>query len=159
MRRLAEGITRTIDLFYVRPVAAVVPRQVFRYAACGGANIVVGWVLYYLIYHLLLEQRPVDVGPLVVSAHVAAMLLCFPATFLLGFWLNRRVAFSASALPSGVQLLRYGLSVAGSVGVNYVCLKVFVDGCGFWATPSQMLATGVTTVYSFLAAKYFTFRV
>lgn len=159
MRSLADAITRAIDLFYVRPVAAVVPLQVFRYAACGGANIVVGWVLYYLVYNLLLRQQPVDAGWVVVSAHVAAMLLCFPVTFLVGFWLNRHVAFRAAALPSGVQLLRYGLSVAGSVVVNYVCLKWFVDGCGFWATPSQMLATGVTTVYSFLAAKYFTFRV
>lgn len=157
--RLADAITRSIDLFYVRPVAAVVPREVFRYAACGGANVVLGWVLYYAVYHFLLLRQPVDLGLLVVSAHVAAMLLCFPFTFLVGFWLNRRVAFSASALPSGVQLVRYGLSVAGSVGVNYLCLKLFVDGCGFWATPSQMLATGVTTVYSFLAAKYFTFKV
>lgn len=159
MRRPADAITRMIDLLYVRPVAAVVPREVFRYAACGGANILMGWVLYYAVYNFLLRQQPVDLGPLVVSAHVAAMWICFPFTFLLGFWLNRHVAFRASALPSGVQLLRYGLSVAGSVGVNYLCLKLFVDACGFWATPSQMLATGVTTVYSFLAAKYFTFRV
>lgn len=46
----------------------------------------------------------------------------------------------------------------GSVVVNYLCLKLFVDVCGFWATPSQMLASLITMVYSYLAAKYFTFR-
>ncbi len=158
MRRLADEITRAIDLFYVRPVATFVPREVFRYAACGGANVLLGWVLYYAIYNFLLRQQPVDLSVTLVSAHVAAMLLCFPFTFLVGFWLNRHVAFRASALPSGAQLVRYGLSVVGSVAVNYLCLKLFVDACGFWATPSQMLATGVTTLYSFLAAKYFTFR-
>ena len=42
--------------------------------------------------------------------------------------------------------------------VNYAGLKFFVEFCGLWATPSQMLATFVTMIYSYLAAKYFTFR-
>ena len=33
---LAELIIRVIDWFYIRPVAAVLPRQVFRYVVCGG---------------------------------------------------------------------------------------------------------------------------
>ena len=49
-------------------------------------------------------------------------------------------------------------SVAGSVVVNYLFLKFFVELCGFWATPSQMMASLGTMVYSYLAAKYFTFR-
>lgn len=77
---------------------------------------------------------------------------------LSGFWLNRHVAFRRSPLPRGTQLFRYLLSVLGSVVVNYLCLKLFVDVCGFWATPSQMLASLITMVYSYLAAKYFTFR-
>lgn len=68
------------------------------------------------------------------------------------------MAFRRSPIPSGTQLFRYLLSVAGSVVVNYVCLKFFVEYCAIWATPSQMLATCITTVYSFFAAKYFTFR-
>ena len=59
---------------------------------------------------------------------------------------------------TGTQLFRYLLSVAGSVVVNYLFLKFFVELCGFWATPSQMMASLGTMVYSYLAAKYFTFR-
>lgn len=51
LMRLADWIIRAIDLFYLRPVAAVVPRQVFRYAVCGGANVVFGWGCYFLIYN------------------------------------------------------------------------------------------------------------
>lgn len=156
--RLSEFAARAIDWFYVRPVSAVVSRQVFRYAACGGLNVAFGWVCYFLIYNYLLGQRLVNLGFVAVSAHVMAMLLTFPLTFFAGFWLNRNVAFRRSPLPSGTQLFRYLLSVAGSVGVNYVCLKLFVEVCHVWATPSQMLATCVTAVYSFFAAKYFTFR-
>ena len=93
-----------------------------------------------------------------VSPHVAAMLIVFPLTFFTGFWLHRHVAFRRSPLATGTQLFRYLLSVAGSVVVNYLFLKFFVELCGFWATPSQMMASLGTMVYSYLAAKYFTFR-
>lgn len=156
--RVSELIIKVIDWFYIRPVAAFVPQQVFRYAVCGGVNVLFGWVCYFLIYNFGLDKELLDLGLVVVSPHVAAMLFTFPLTFFAGFWLNRNVAFRHSPIPSGAQLFRYLLSVAGSVVVNYFCLKFFVELCGFWATPSQMLATGVTTVYSFFAAKYFTFR-
>ena len=131
--RISELIIRLIDWFYRKPVAAILPRQTFRYIVCGGANVV-------------------------VSAYVATMLLIFPFTFFTGFWLNRYVTFRHSPLPTGTQLFRYLLSIGGSVVVNYAGLKFFVEFCGLWATPSQMLATFVTMIYSYLAAKYFTFR-
>lgn len=155
---VAELIAKTIDWFYVRPVAAILPRQAFRYAVCGGANVVFSWVCYFLVYNFVLDKELLDFGFVAISPHVAAMLIIFPLTFFAGFWLNRNVAFRRSPIPSGTQLFRYLLSVAGSVVVNYFCLKFFVELCGIWATPSQMLATCVTTVYSFFAAKYFTFR-
>ena len=86
------------------------------------------------------------------------MLIVFPLTFFTGFWLNRHVAFRRSPLATGTQLFRYLLSVAGSVVVNYLFLTFFVELCGLWATPSQMMASLGTMVYSYLAAKYFTFR-
>ena len=60
---------------------------------------------------------------------------------------------------SAVRRLPRGRSFsATSVVVNYLFLKFFVELCGFWATPSQMMASLGTMVYSYLAAKYFTFR-
>ena len=41
--RLSELIIRFIDWFYRRPVSAVLPRQTFRYAVCGGANVAVSY--------------------------------------------------------------------------------------------------------------------
>jgi len=104
------------------------------------------------------DKELLDLGFIAVSPHVAAMLIVFPLTFFPGFWLNRHVAFRRSPLATGTQLFRYLLSVAGSVVVNYLFLKFFVELCGFWATPSQMMASLGTMVYSYLAAKYFTFR-
>ena len=133
--RLSELIIRFIDWFYRRPVSALLPRQTFRYAVCGGANVVFGWGCYFLLYNFVLDKELLDLGFIAVSPHV------------------RR-----SPLATGTQLFRYLLSVAGSVVVNYLFLKFFVELCGFWATPSQMMASLGTMVYSYLAAKYFTFR-
>ena len=135
---LARIITRGIDLFYIRPVAAVLSRQTFRYAACGGLNFFVLDPLYYfLIYNFLVARRFID----------------------LGFWLNKYLTFHNSSLRGRTQLMRYALSVAGSVVLTYVGLKFFVEVCGIWPTPAKILTTLLTTVYSFLAAKYFSFRV
>ncbi len=37
-------------------------------------------------------------------------------------------------------------------------MKLLVESLGFWATPSKMITTLISAVYSFLAAKFYTFR-
>ena len=156
--RLAEGITRLIDRLYIRPVAAILPRQVFRYAACGGFTyLVFDPVCYSLLYNFLVGYRFFDLGFVVISPHIAAMVLVFPCTFFVGFWLNRYVAFRRSPVGAGAQLFRYLLSIVGSILLTYAGLKLFVEVCGIWPTPAKVITTLLTTVYSFLAAKYFTF--
>ena len=122
--RLSELIIRFIDWFYRRPVSALLPRQTFRYAVCGGANVVFGWGCYFLLYNFVLDKELLDLGFIAVSPHVAAMLIVFPLTFFTGFWLNRHVAFRRSPLATGTQLFRYLLSVAGSVVVNYALAEI-----------------------------------
>ncbi len=158
MNGLAKILTRTIDWFYLPPLRRIVPEQIFRYAACGGMNLLWNAVLYYLIYHYILSARELNLGFVVISAHVAAMCIVFPITFFNGFWLNRNVAFRRSELRSGTQLFRYALSVTGSLALNYVLIKLFVEVCRIYATPSMVLTSLICTLYSFLMAKYFTFR-
>ncbi|UKI39018.1 MAG: GtrA family protein [Alistipes putredinis] len=68
--------------------------------------------------------------------------------FFNGFWLNRNVAFNRSALRSRVsQLFRYAVSVAGSLLLNYLLIKLFVEVCRIYATPSMLLTSAVCTVY------------
>lgn len=157
--RFSEWIVRAIDWFYIRPVASLLPRQTFRYAVCGGVNyLLLDPFYYFLIYNYVVAYRYFDLGFVVLSPHIAAMLLVFPITFYNGFWLNRNVAFRFSPLRTRTQLARYALSVAGSVVLTYAGLKFFVEVCRLWPTPAKMLTTILTTVYSFLAAKYFSFR-
>jgi putative flippase GtrA len=130
----------------------------FRYAVCGGVNMVLDVVWYYIIYHYIVAQRFIDLGVVVMSPHVASLVVVFPITFFTGFWLNRNVAFRSVEVGQGRQLLRYVLSVVGSILLNYVCIKLFVEVVGIWPTPAKALTTVVSVVYSYLAGRYFTFR-
>ena len=156
--RLSELIIKAVDCFYLRPVAAIVPLQTYRYAVCGGMNMVLDAVWYFVIYHFIVAERFFDLGVVVISPHIASMCVVFPITFFNGFWLNRHVAFRHSPLSGGVQLFRYAISIGGSLALTYLGLKFFVEVCLFWPTPSKVLTTVLTVIYSFLAAKYFTFR-
>ena len=156
--KLAEMIGRTIDLFYIPPINRLVSRETFRYGACGAANMALDLVLYYLIYHYVVAERFIDLGFVVMSPHVASLVVVFPITFFTGFWLNRNVAFRVTEVGSGMQLVRYALSVVGSILLNYVCIKLFVEVLGIWPTPAKALTTAVCVVYSYLAGRYFTFK-
>ena len=156
--RIADSIGRFIDFFYIAPLTRIFSPRIFRYAVCGGGNMVLDLVWYFLIYHYVVAERFIDLGFVVVSPHVASLVVVFPITFFTGFWLNRNVAFAATKYKTRRQLMRYALSVVGSIILNYVCMKLFVESLGIWPTPSKLLTTVISVGYSFLAAKYYTFR-
>lgn len=155
---VAQLLIRGIDLLYIPQIRKIVSRDIFGYGICGGANMVLDTLWYFVLYHYVVCERFVDLGIVVMSPHIATLCLVFPITFFTGFWLNRHVAFRVTHLRSRRQLVRYALSVVGSIVINYVCMKLFVESFHLWPTPSKMLTTVITVVYSYLAARYFTFR-
>ena len=155
---IAEKISHVVDSLYIRRLESIISRQLFRYGVCGATNMALDTLWYYVIYHYIVALRYIDLGVVVVSPHIASLIIVFPITFLTGFWLNRHVAFQVTAYRTRGQLIRYALSVVGAILLNYVLMKLFVEHCHIWATPSKMLTTVISSVYSFLAAKYFTFR-
>lgn len=155
---VAQLLIRVIDLLYIPQIRKIVSRDIFGYGICGGANMVLDTLWYFVLYHYVVCEQFVDLGIVVMSPHIATLCLVFPITFFTGFWLNRHVAFRVTHMRSRRQLLRYALSVVGSIVINYVCMKLFVESFHLWPTPSKMLTTVITVVYSYLAARYFTFR-
>ena len=156
--KLADAIKRFIDFFYLKPISLLIPRQTFRYAVCGGGNLVLNWVLYFVVFHFILQKRNIDLGFYLISSHIATLCIVFVITFFTGFWLNRNVAFSGSPLRTFNQLVRYALSVAGSFVISYLLMKLFVEWCGFYPTPSNILTSLLCTIYSYTMGKFFSFR-
>ena len=166
MNILAQKITQIIDFFY-RPFERWMSRQLFRYAACGGGNLVLDWVLYFLIYNFVIGHELVSIQFSVfsiqfaqaITPHIATLCIVFPITLITGFWLQKYVTFTASRLNGWRQLSRYILIVAINLAINYFGLKLCVETLGWYPTPSKMVITLVTVVISYLGQKYYSFRV
>ena len=154
---LQKYISAAVDFFY-RPFRSLVPRQLFRYGLTGGANVCFDWVLYFIFYNFVFDKQEVHVGFLAFTPHIASFIFTFPITFLSGFWLARYISFSESPLRGRTQLVRYLFTVLSCIVPNYMCLKLFVEVCGIYPTPSKMLTTVVTTLFSYFMQKHFSFK-
>jgi len=164
MQAFAQIITKIIDFFYEKAEKIVpnfgkmVSPQFFRYGFCGASNMVLDWVLYFLVYNFVLRHEMVHIGPVTISSHIAAFCIVFPITLFTGFWLNKYVTFTQSSLRGYKQLYRYIFIVVINLLVNYFGLHFFVDTCGFYPTPSKMLITLITVAISYFGQKYYSFR-
>jgi putative flippase GtrA len=150
-------IVITIDWFY-QPFKNLIPPETFRYAATGGFNLILDIFLYFVFYNFILQKQIVHMGFVSISPHIAAFLFVFPITFTSGFLLSKYITFTSSPLRGKIQLFRYALSVAGSVLLNYILLKILVEYLHIWPTISKMITTVFVVTYSYLIQRYFTFK-
>lgn len=150
-------IIQFIDFFYI-PFRKYIPLETFRYAATGGFNTVLDITLYFVCYNFVLDKNIVDLKIVAISPYIAAFLIVFPITFLTGFLLAKYITFTNSEIRGRVQLIRYMLSVSGSVVLNYVFLKFLVEFGGLWPTLAKLITTGIVVIYSFFVQKFFTFK-
>lgn len=157
MQKIVDFILKIIDFFY-KPFNNIIPRQLFNYAFCGGGNMLLDWVLYFIVYNFVLRHNMVHIFDITISSHIATLCIVFPITTLTGFLLNKYITFSLSTLKTPVQFFRYISVVALNLMINYFGLKLLVDVIGFYPTPSKILITLFTIVISFLAQKFYTFK-
>lgn len=135
------------------------PLKTYRYMVCGGGNLVFDILLYFIMYNFVLTKQDLDLNFVVISPHIAAFLIVFPITFFTGFLLNKYIAFDESNLKGKVQLYRYALVVAGAILLNYLLLKLFVEVFHIYPTPSKILVTIISVVYSYTLQNRYTFKV
>jgi putative flippase GtrA len=156
-QNIRQIIISVIDYFY-QPFQKIIPVETFRYAATGGFNTVLDIMLYFICYNFILDKQVVDLNIVSISPHIAAFLIVFPITFATGFLFAKFITFTSSIVKGRIQLFRYMLSVSGSIFLNYVFLKIFVEFVGLWPTLSKILTTCIVVVYSYFAQKFFTFK-
>lgn len=150
-------IILVIDWFH-KPFRKYIPEETFRYAATGGFNTFLDIFLYYIIYNFVLYKQILDLGFYAFKPHIAAFIIGFPITFITGFALAKYITFTDSPFRGKKQLVRYGVSVLGSILLNYLLLKLFVEVFDFYATPSKMITTVFVVAYSYMIQRYYTFK-
>lgn len=156
-RKIRVILFKTIDWLYF-PAFRFIPPEIFRYGVTGGANTVLDISLYFIVYNYVLDKKLVDLGIIAIGPHIAAFLIVFPITFSTGFLLAKYITFTQSELRGRIQLFRYGVTVAGSILLNYIFLKFFVEYAKLYATLSKAITTVIVVIYSYLLQRYFSFR-
>jgi putative flippase GtrA len=150
-------INSVLDFFYPF-FSRFMPRQTFRYAACGGGNTILDILIYFVSYNYILKKEVVFTPIGAVSPYVMAFLMAFFISFPTGYMLNRFIVFPGSTLKGRVQLFRYFVLVLVCIILNYVFIKLFVEQFGIYPTVAKILTTVIVISFSYLTQKHFTFK-
>lgn len=134
------------------------PIRTFRYAACGGSNMLLDILIYYVSYNFILHKENLNLGFIVFKPHIAALWIAFLVSFPIGFLLSKYVVFTKSELRGRVQLFRYLLIVGVNLILNYAFLKTMVEYMNFYPTIARIFTTCIIVTFSFLSQKHFTFK-
>ncbi len=153
-----KKLTAIIDRLYVKPVRALMPKQTYRYLACGAVNFVLTSIFYWVAFNFIFAKRNLDLGFVVVSPHIAALGLALPVSFLIGFWMQKNISFSGSPLRGRTQLFRYFLNAIAAALVTYLLDKLFVEVLHIFPTVAFMIIYLITAVMGFVLQKHFAFR-
>ena len=152
-----DFILPLIDFFYP-PFRGLMTLQTFRYAAAGSANTLLGFLIYFISYKYLLQEKQLDLGFYAFKGHVAALFFSVCITFPVGFFNSKYVVFSDSVMKGRIQLFRYFMIFLFNLALNYILLKILVERSHIYPVIAQVLTTCIVVLFSYLAQRHFSFK-
>jgi putative flippase GtrA len=135
------------------------PLQTFRYAACGGGNTVLGFLIYTICYKFIFHEAVFNMGFYAFKPHIASLIVAFLINFPIGFILMKYVVFVDSNIKGRIQLFRYFFVFISNLFLNYFMLKILVEYLYVNAILAQVISTVVVITISYLLQRHFTFKV
>ncbi|ANI90449.1 hypothetical protein A9P82_14840 [Arachidicoccus ginsenosidimutans] len=158
---LKKQIFKIVDFFYP-PFKKFIPLRTFRYAVCGGSNLVLSNTLFFVFFHYVVGKQfiPLHFGSIsyVISPHVAALILSFIVCTPIGFYLNLFVVFPGSQLRRRIQFVRYFLVCILNLILNYILLKFFVEKLHIYPTIANILNTVIVVTLTYILQRNFSFK-
>lgn len=152
-----DFILPVIDFFYP-PFRRLMNLQTFRYAASGGGNVLLGFLVYSLSYKFLFFEKDFHFGFYAFKGHIAALFLSFCITFPIGFFMSKYVVFTDSNMKGRIQLFRYFMICMFNLVLNYLLLKIFVEKLHVQPILAQVMTVVIVVVFSYLAQRNFSFK-
>ena len=152
-------IQKILDLFYPL-VSRFLDKTTFYYAACGGGNLVLSWLLFFVFFQFLFQKQVfyIECIDYSISAYTLSSFLCFIIAFSIGFLLMRYVVFTGSELKGRIQLFRYGLSSLATWLAHWLILKLFIEMLYIYPSIANIVASCFVVLMSYLIQKNFTFK-
>jgi len=148
-----------LDFFYPI-VSRIFDKTTYYYAVAGSTNLVLGWVLFWVLDHWVIHSKTVKL-PLFehpVHSYTVIAAACGVFSFLFGFMMMRYVVFTESQLKGRVQFFRYGLSALISATVNWILIKLMVDTFALNASLCNVFASVVVVTISYFLQRKFSFK-
>lgn len=152
-----DFILPVIDFFYP-PFRGLMNLQTFRYAASGGGNTLLGFLVYFISYRFILQEQQLNFGFYAFKPHVAALFIAFCITFPIGFFMSKYVVFHDSQMKGRIQLFRYFMIWLFNLALNYILLKILVERSHIYPVLAQVLTTCIVIFVSYLAQRHFSFK-
>jgi putative flippase GtrA len=158
-KTVSDYLRGFLDIFYPI-VKKIFSKTTYYYAVCGASNMVLSWLLFYLLYNFVFHQQKWQVPILnfFINAYTISVTICFVISFIIGFTLLKYVVFTASEIKGRIQLFRYGISAIISFVTSYAILRLLIEGFGVYASISNVIASLVVAIISYLIQRNFTFR-
>lgn len=135
------------------------PLQTFRYAACGGANTILGFLIYSIAWKFIFREKILHIGFFAVTPYAASLILAFLINLPIGFLLMKYLVFVDSTIRGHIQAFRYFFVFVSNLVLNYFLLKVLVELVYLNAIVAQMISTAIVIGVSYLLQRHFTFKV
>lgn len=157
LHHIRDFILPVIDFFYP-PFRRFIPLQTFRYAASGGGNVLLSFIIYTLSFKLIFQESEFNFGFYAFKGHTAALFLAFCITFPIGFFMSKYVVFSDSSIKGRIQLFRYFMISMFNLLLNYILLKIFIEQLHLDEIFSQVITIVVVVIFSYLAQRNFSFK-
>ncbi|MEO5564833.1 MAG: GtrA family protein [Chitinophagaceae bacterium] len=157
IHNVRDIILPIIDFFYP-PFRRFMNLQTFRYAASGGGNTMLGFLIYFISFKYLLHEQEFHFGFYAFKAHIAALFISFCITFPIGFFMSKYVVFNDSPIKGKVQLLRYFMICMFNLALNYILLKIFVENFHIYPVLAQVMTTSIVIGFSYIAQRHFSFK-
>lgn len=155
--QVRSGIFKLLDIFY--PLfRRFMPLQTYHYAACGGSNTVLSFLIYSTFNNFVFKKPYIHIGMLALKSYNAALFVAFLITFPIGFYLSMYVTFHGSYLKRRVQFARYVLVIIGCLIINYIFLQIFVQGLKMNETIAQIPTTAIVILFNYFSQRHFSFR-
>ena len=152
------GTLTKVILFFYPLFSKFMDKRTFMYAACGGGNLVLSWILFFVFYQFLFTKDNIEFSQFTLSAYTASAMLCFIISFSIGFLLMKYVVFTDSELKGRIQLFRYGISSLISSVVSWLLLKFLIDIMRIYPSVSNFIASCLVVMVSYLLQKKYTFK-
>jgi putative flippase GtrA len=140
-------------------IKSLLRNKVVRYFFSAGTATVVDVGVYFTTYNYVLRKTDIPfIGPLVLTAPMLSLVVSYSCGLVTNFVITRWLVFSESDLRKRDQLFRFIQVALFVLFLNYLFMKLLVQGLEWYPTISRITSALSIGVLSYLFHKNYSFK-